>query len=131
MNLKYLLAGVLVVALVAVGSTGLGQIAGFISSDGKSPNCRVLVEIDYGSEVETHQADILPTGSALDALLSVSAVDYEMQAEMGAFVNSINGVGGDEDRFWIYYVNGEMPDVACSHYFPDDGDIITFSYESF
>lgn len=126
MNLRYLLAGVLVVALVALGSFGLNQITGFIVSDGGERE--VQVSIDYGENEETFDVEIGPRESALDVLVRVATVDYKTEGAMGAFITGINGVNQDGNHFWLYFVNGEMSDVACSHYHPVDGDVITFRY---
>lgn len=125
MNLRYLLAGVLVVALVALGSLGLNQITGFIVSDGGSRE--VQVNIDYGENEETFDVEIGPRDSALDALVRVATVDYEAK-EMGAYITGINDVNQDDGHFWMYFVNGERPDVGCAYYHPVDGDVITFRY---
>ncbi len=125
MNLRYLLAGVLVVALVALGSLGLNQITGSIVSDGG--NREVQVNIDYGENEETFDVEIGPRESAFDSLKRVATVDYEAN-EMGAFITGINGVKQDDDHFWMYFVNGERPDVGCAYYHPVDGDVITFRY---
>ncbi len=128
MNSRYLLAGILVIALVALGSFGLTGITGFIASDGGSPG--VLVNIDYGGNIETYDVVITPREYVLDALVRVAVVDYDTMGEMGAYVTGINGVEQDDNHYWLYFVNGEMPNVACSHYHPNDGDVITFLYLS-
>lgn len=126
MNLRYLLAGVLVVALVALGSFGLAQITGFIVSDGGSRE--VQVNIDYGENEETFDVEIGPRDSALDALVRVASVDFDPGEAMGAFVTGINNVKQDENHYWLYFVNDEMPNVGCAYYHPVDGDVITFRY---
>ena len=127
MNLKYLLAGVLVIALIALASLGTNQITGFLASDGES-NPQVRINIDYGEDVVSYSVDITSRDSALDALVRVASVDYRTEGELGAIVTGINGVKADDNNFWLYFVNGEMPAVACSHYQPIDGDVITFRY---
>ncbi|MCK4335576.1 MAG: DUF4430 domain-containing protein [Candidatus Aenigmarchaeota archaeon] len=125
MNLRYLLAGVLVVALVALGSFGLAQITGFIVSDGGSRE--VQVNIDYGENEETFDVEIGPRESAFDSLKRVATVDYEAN-EMGAYITGINNVKQDENHYWLYFVNDEMPNVGCAYYHPVDGDVIAFRY---
>lgn len=126
MNLKYLLAGVFVVAIVALASFGLAGTTGFFISGGENPG--VQVNIHDGDKALTHDVTITPKESALDALVRVAVVDYKTQGEMGAFVTGINGVNQDDEHYWLYFVNDEMPSIACSHYHPNDGDVITFRY---
>lgn len=126
MNLKYLLAGVLVVVIIALASLSLAGITGLIVSGGE--NLGVLVKIDDGTKALTYDIEISPRESALDALVRVAVVEYRTEGTMGAYVTGINGVSQDDENFWLYFVNGELSDVACSHYHPDDGDVISFRY---
>ncbi|MEE9323636.1 MAG: DUF4430 domain-containing protein [Candidatus Aenigmarchaeota archaeon] len=125
MNLKYLLTGVLVIALVALGSFGLTGITGFIASGGEGPG--VQVNIDTGEEVLTHEVAVGPEETAFDMLKRVATVDYEIFAT-GVFVTGINNVKQDEDHYWLYFVNGRMPEVGCDYFYPVDSDVITFRY---
>ena len=47
------------------------------------------------------------------------------------FVTKIDGVGGDPDTFWLYYVNGESAMVAADQYETKDGDTVEWRYEKF
>jgi hypothetical protein len=125
MNPRLLLAGILVMVLVAVGSLQLASITGFIST-GESPS--VEVTIDYGTETLTYNVDIGSRESVLDALIRVATVDYKTYGELGASITGINGVSNDKNRYWLCLVNGEIPPVACSAYYPINGDVITFRY---
>ncbi len=49
--------------------------------------------------------------------------------ELGIFLESIDGVGGDEDKWWQYWVNGEYGQIGISAYFVSSGDSIEFKYE--
>lgn len=48
---------------------------------------------------------------------------------MGKFIVSINGVKGDRNKNWIYYVNGKEANVGVSNYKIKSGDIISWKYE--
>ena len=48
---------------------------------------------------------------------------------MGKFIVSINGVKGDGERNWIYYVNGKEAQVGVSNYKIKSGDIVSWKYE--
>ena len=47
---------------------------------------------------------------------------------MGKFILSINGVK-NEDKSWIYYVNGKKADIGVSNYKINKGDIVSWKYE--
>ncbi len=54
-------------------------------------------------------------------------VDYRIFAT-GILITGINGVESDDDHYWLYFVNGEMPEVGSDYYHPVEGDVITFRY---
>ncbi len=127
MNSRYLLAGVVVLALVVLGSFGLSQITGFAVSGGKNPE--VQINIDDGKTTFTYTITISPRDSAFDALKRVAVVDYKIYAT-GILITAINGVKQDDEHYWLYFVNGELPETGCDYYHPNDGDVITFRYLS-
>lgn len=57
--------------------------------------------------------------------------DYEGNASGGAFVSGIGNLyNGDcgANSGWMYYVNGEIPEVGCSQYTLQGGDLIEWIY---
>lgn len=48
---------------------------------------------------------------------------------IGKFITSINGIKGDGDKNWIYYVNGVEAQVGVSNYKINKGDMISWKYE--
>ena len=48
---------------------------------------------------------------------------------MGEFIVSINGVTGNNQKSWIYYVNGKEAQVGISNYKINPGDIVSWKYE--
>lgn len=57
--------------------------------------------------------------------------DYEESPVNGAYVKGIGNIyGGDcgEMSGWIYYVNGESPQITCSEYTLQQGDIVEWVY---
>lgn len=46
------------------------------------------------------------------------------------FVDSINGVrGGKDNKYWMYYVNGELPMISADKNFLKAGDKVEFKFE--
>lgn len=48
---------------------------------------------------------------------------------MGKFIEEINGVKSNGDKYWIYYVNGEKAKIGVSDYKIKRGDIVSWKYE--
>jgi len=53
-------------------------------------------------------------------------------AGMGHFVEEINGIKNNptENKYWIYYINGESAKVGISNYIIHKGDVIEWKYEN-
>ena len=50
-------------------------------------------------------------------------------AGIGKFIEEINGVKGNSDHSWIYYVNGRQAQVGVSNYKLKPGDVVSWKYE--
>lgn len=48
---------------------------------------------------------------------------------MGKFIEEINGIRGDGERYWIYYVNGKKATIGVSNYKINPGDVVSWKYE--
>ncbi len=48
---------------------------------------------------------------------------------MGKFIDELNGVRGDGNKFWIYYVNGKKARIGVSNYKIKSGDVVSWKYE--
>lgn len=51
-----------------------------------------------------------------------------MSSVQGAFVTHIDDIGGPDECFWVYSVNGEMMPTACDRVTPENGDVIRWYY---
>lgn len=49
---------------------------------------------------------------------------------MGKFIDEINGVKGNGEKNWIYYVNGEKAKIGISVYKLKPGDVVSWKYEN-
>ena len=45
---------------------------------------------------------------------------------LGFFVEEINGIKGENGKYWMYYVNNKEAEVGISKYIIKDGDIINW-----
>ncbi len=48
---------------------------------------------------------------------------------IGKFIISLNGVSGDKDHAWIYYVNGNEASLGVSTQIINPGDVVSWKYE--
>ena len=85
------------------------------------------------SATGTPQVFELPVGENTTAmkLLEKSRLDFSAKYyDAGAFIESIGELkGGDNNKYWLYYVNDEMPMLAVDQLIVTPGDIIEFKYE--
>jgi len=97
------------------------------------PAYNVTVIIDYGNgSIETFTGIDLdsPNTTVFHALLLVASVEYHYEGPY-VFVDAINGVRNNENnnnRWWQYWVNGELPMVAANKYYLNSNDIVEWKY---
>lgn len=96
---------------------------------------QVSILIDYGNgSREWRNNTRVPLGiSLLNATRMVAEVNYTV-GHWGAFVNTINNVGGDPGRYWLWYYwssstsKWEIGPVASDAYVLHHGDILSWVY---
>lgn len=102
--------------------------------EGLTITINLLIDYGNGTVIWLNETRIPIGADLLMATELIASVDYTV-GEYGAFVTSINGVGGDLNRFWIWYYlkEGEwvMGPVACDAWKLHDGDIVAWRYSSF
>lgn len=110
---------------------GLGIIAvliafGIIASKVASQDS---VKIEYAAGAN------LADQNVFDALLNLSKkenfeVKYNTNSKYGVFIESIHGVkNGDDGKYWQYYVNGTLGDVAADKKELKAGDKVEWRFE--
>jgi hypothetical protein len=130
-RMDYVMLVVLIVLLVAFAWTFTQQpsLAGLIVADTGEEGPSVTLNIDNGKEVFTYNVPLYSRDSAFDSLKRITVVNYDINPD-AAVITEVNGVKNDGDNYWICLVNGKMPDMGCDHYYPNDGNVITFKYTS-
>lgn len=65
-----------------------------------------------------------------DSEFSFNGKNY---GSLGFFVEEINGIKNNQqnNKYWIYYINGESSKVGVSSYVLKPNDIITWKYENY
>ncbi len=98
----------------------------------------VNILIDYGNGTMTwHNNTLVPFGSNFfTATITIAELNYT-KGKYGIFVTAINGVGGDPNHFWIWYIwnsttkSWDWGPVACDAYILHNGDILSWVYTKF
>lgn len=83
--------------------------------------------IDGETVTDLSEEVTVPEGTyLLDAMHDT----YDVQEE-GGFISAIEGYEQDEDtgRYWLYYINDEMPSVGAAEYELEEGDYIEWRLE--
>ena len=132
----------LVVAGVIIGSWILftNQISQFLPRQEKEElqgeiSQSVTLIIDYGEgPVKSLEAEFREGMTVFDLLKNkteeVNVVLKTKTYDMGIFVEAIeNKENGSEGKYWLYYVNGEMPMVSTDKYLLKAGDKVEFKFE--
>ncbi len=78
--------------------------------------------------------DLVGRTTALDLLKRLSLQQnmpiQTKQYDFGTLVESVNGVkNGDNNSYWLYYVNDQQPTVSMDSYVVKPGDVIEMRFE--
>lgn len=104
----------------------IGQTYG----NGTTPGGKTVLEINklrYKDDVATE----ISVYDFMSKLRSERKINFTEKnyIGMGKFIVSINGIKGNGDENWIYYVNGIEAQVGVSNYKIKSGDIVSWKYE--
>jgi len=66
--------------------------------------------------------------SAFELLRTKANVAYK-EYDFGVYIESINGLAGDDNHYWALYVNGEYAQAGADQTILSQGDRIEFRYE--
>lgn len=97
----------------------------------------VSLVLDFGdtTEPQIQSIEIKAEETVLSVLkkaLERLNIDLTIQEyEQGVFIEAIgNRKNGDDNKYWLYYVNGEMPQVSCGKKIVKAGDKIEFKFQT-
>jgi len=94
---------------------------------------QVSVTINYGNGTSVKEiAYLSPNTTVLDALKATAKVNTTYYpAYQASLVDAINGVANNangNNRWWEFWVNGELALVSADHYQPHEGDSVEWKY---
>lgn len=98
----------------------------------------VDIKIDYGNDtiIWYNETRVPLNIDLLSATHMITEVEYST-SEFGIFVTGINKVGGDADKFWLWYnfeentYEWQYGLVASDAWILHDGDIVSWVYSGF
>lgn len=129
-----------ILAAVIIGGYFLfpNQIQQLVSQTQKTEGVSQSVNlvIDFGDGTETMDLGFVSGMTAFDALnAGVKEADLTLETKtyegMGIFVEQIGTKkNGDNNKYWLYYINSEMPMVSADNLELSAGDKIEFKFEA-
>lgn len=103
------------------------------SEESKAQNIFLVIDFDLGEKkyFELELENNSTAFSALQKVASAENIDLSVDNyEVGVFIKSIGGIdNGYNGKYWMYYVNGEMPSVAADKKNVVSGDKVEFKFE--
>ena len=95
----------------------------------------VFLRIDFGDGTsKNYSIDFKENYSAFDLLKEASEkLIFPVKSktyDIGVFIEAINNIeGGKDNKYWAYYINGELPMVAADKNYLKTGDRVEFKFE--
>ena len=74
--------------------------------------------------------NISKESTVLDILKENIEIEYNNNYSYGVFIESINGIkNGDDGKYWQYYINNTLGDVAADKKILKEGDNVEWRFE--
>ncbi len=96
----------------------------------------IVLSVDDGGgeEVKVFNLEFKEGMTAFDALKQKTAekglILETKSYDIGVFIENIGGVkNGENGKYWVYYVNGKLAEVASDKYQLKAGDKVEFKFE--
>jgi hypothetical protein len=105
------------------------------NSEGNRVSQKILLTIDRGEgNILDFESDFNEGISAFDFLrekMKGADVSLETQEyDLGIFIQAIGDEkNGDDGKYWLYYINGQMPQISADNYLLKAGDKVDFKFE--
>ncbi|GIK84319.1 MAG: hypothetical protein BroJett025_09410 [Patescibacteria group bacterium] len=122
----------LLVTTVAISALLL--FTAFILVSNRPAQTRISVNEDIDSAVaQQTEFEFSATQSgqiALELIEANATIETQDFGDAGKFVTSINGLAGNSQNYWAFYLNGEYAEQGVSQTILEKGDTIKFVYEA-
>ena len=97
--------------------------------DAKSQTVKTILEIN-GERYETEIKGKTSVYDFMDKLRGEGKINFTAKnyIGMGKFIEEINGLKNDGNKYWIYAVNSKEAQVGVSNYQINPGDVVSWTY---
>jgi len=120
------------ILLIALLILGIGSSSFFLYKNQKTDNSQVSEEevlIEEQNQIDSISYTATEDGqNAFELLKENAEVEYQ-QYDFGVFVESINGINGDDKHFWAVYLNDQQAQVGAEQIILQKDDRIEWKYE--
>jgi hypothetical protein len=109
-------------------------LRGKVTAGAENIQQKIFLTIDDGETLENFETNF-EEGMTVFDLLKKKSEEINMGLETqdydsGIFIQTIgNKKNGDDKMYWLYYVNGEMAQVAADKQILNPGDKVEFKFE--
>ncbi len=95
----------------------------------------IVYKINNGQEVKEYKINYASSSTVFSVLQEIGqkenfAITYKNYPEMGVLVESVGGVvNGQDDKYWQYWVNDALGDVASEKKILKAGDKVEWKFD--
>lgn len=121
----------IILGLIIIGSWFLFFIPEPPQKQQQEIKQETVLVVDYGNGIsDSFSIEFIQGMTAFD-LLEQSGLVLEIKTyDVGIFIEAINNVkNGQDNKYWMYYVNDEMPMVSADNMEINSGDEVEFKFE--
>ncbi len=123
---------IIIVSLLVLVGTFLFLNLRKTSDETLAPEAQIYNEEEVGNIIEEKNIEIYAEEddqNALDLLKKHTEVDYK-ESSLGAYVNGINGLNGNDNNYWSFYINDEYSLTGVDTTVLQKDDKMTWKYEA-
>jgi uncharacterized protein HemX len=121
-----------IILLITILILGIGSFSFFLYKNQKTENSQTSekeVLVEEQNQIDSIFYTATADGqNAFELLKENAEVEYQ-QYDFGVFVESINGINGDDKHFWAVYLNDEQAQVGAEQIILQKDDRIEWKYE--
>lgn len=89
----------------------------------------VKLIINYSDFSQVFETKVLENSTVFDLLKNYTQLDYTDYPGVGVFINRINNLSNSQEKFWMFYVDGNLSGVGVSAYVINKSIVIEMRYE--
>lgn len=119
-----------VFVLLSVVTAGTAVVLNKVSEEPKKDKAQTVAKVEPQVKASTIvQFTAEKDKTVLEQLQAREKVTVK-DSQYGPYVDSINGVtGGTDNKYWGYYVDGQMANIGAGEYVTKGGETIIWKFE--